>query len=53
VVLAQAAPVDAILSNYTIAAFDDCGGHINPFEGYHHHAASPGENMFIGSFHDA
>ncbi|MDE0803581.1 MAG: hypothetical protein OSA99_09685 [Acidimicrobiales bacterium] len=34
------APVDAILGAYTIAAFDDCGGHINPFEGYHLHAAT-------------
>ena len=33
------APVDAILSAYTIAAFDDCGGHFNPFEGYHMHGA--------------
>ena len=40
VVLAAAAPVDAILSNYTIAAFDDCGGHINPNDGYHYHAAT-------------
>ncbi|MDO6748441.1 YHYH protein [Gilvimarinus sp. 1_MG-2023] len=39
VVFAGPAPVDAILSNYTIAAFDDCGGHINPAEGYHYHAA--------------
>ena len=35
-----AAPVDAILGAYTIAAFDDCGGHVNPFEGYHMHAAT-------------
>ncbi len=35
-----AAPIDAILGAYTIAAFDDCGGHINPFEGYHMHAAT-------------
>ena len=35
-----AAPVDAILGAYTIAAFDDCGGHVNPFEGYHMHAAA-------------
>ncbi len=35
-----AAPVDAILGAYTIAAFDDCGGHVNPFEGYHVHAAT-------------
>jgi hypothetical protein len=39
VVIAESAPVDAILSAYTIAAFDDCGGHINPFEGYHLHGA--------------
>ncbi|MDO6459141.1 YHYH protein [Granulosicoccaceae sp. 1_MG-2023] len=38
--LAGPAPVDAILGNYTIAAFDDCGGHINPHEGYHYHAAT-------------
>ena len=40
VVLAAPAPVDAILGAYTIAAFDDCGGHVNPFEGYHYHAAT-------------
>lgn len=34
------APVDAILGAYTIAAFDDCGGHVNPVEGYHVHAAT-------------
>lgn len=34
------APVDAILGAYTIAAFDDCGGHVNPFAGYHYHAAT-------------
>ncbi len=39
VVIAESAPVDAILSAYTIAAFDDCGGHFNPFEGYHMHGA--------------
>ena len=33
------APVDAILGAYTIAAFDDCGGHFNPVEGYHLHGA--------------
>ena len=33
VIIAAPAPVDAILGAYTIAAFDDCGGHINPFEG--------------------
>jgi hypothetical protein len=35
--LDQSAPVDAILSAYTIAAFDDCGGHVNPHVGYHTH----------------
>jgi len=30
---------DAILSAYTIAAFDDCGGHINLVDGYHLHGA--------------
>ncbi len=39
VVIAQAAPVDAILGAYTIAAFDDCGAHFNPVEGYHLHGA--------------
>ena len=34
------APVDRIKAAYTIAAFDDCGGHINPHEGYHYHAAT-------------
>ena len=34
------APVDAIKRAYTIAAFDDCGGHINPNTGYHYHAAT-------------
>jgi len=37
-VIAPSAPVEAILSAYTIAAFDDCGGHFNPAEGYHMHA---------------
>ncbi len=39
VVIAASAPVSAILGAYTIAAFDDCGGHFNPFEGYHLHGA--------------
>ncbi|WP_341368005.1 YHYH protein [Yoonia sp. BS5-3] len=34
------APVDAILGAYTIAAFDDCGGHVNPHVGYHYHAVT-------------
>ena len=33
------APVEAILGAYTIAAFDNCGGHFNPVEGYHLHGA--------------
>ncbi len=37
VVLAAPAPVDAILGAYTIAAFDDCAGHINLVAGYHYH----------------
>ena len=37
-VISASAPVDAILGAYTIAAFDDCGGHINPIAGYHLHA---------------
>ena len=32
------APVDAILDAYTIAPFDDCGGHVNLHVGYHFHA---------------
>ncbi len=39
VVIAASAPVSAILGAYTIAAFDDCGGHFNPHEGYHLHGA--------------
>lgn len=39
VIIDAPAPVDAILSAYTIAAFDDCGGHINPIDGYHIHGA--------------
>lgn len=34
------APVDAILAAYTIAPFDDAGGHINPYNGYHYHAVT-------------
>lgn len=40
VVISPPAPVSDILSNYTIAAFDDCGGHVNPAFGYHYHAAT-------------
>ena len=38
--IAAAAPVGAILGNWTIAAFDDCGGHVNPHEGYHFHSST-------------
>lgn len=34
------APVDAILAAHTIAAFDDCGGHVNHVNGYHYHGAT-------------
>ncbi len=34
------APVDNILGAYTIAPFDDAGGHINVNQGYHYHAAT-------------
>ena len=34
------APVSNILRAYTIAPFDDAGGHINPHAGYHYHAAT-------------
>ena len=34
------APVADILGNYTLAPFDDCGGHINLNVGYHYHAAT-------------
>lgn len=34
------APTNAILSAYTLAPFDDAGGHINMTAGYHYHAAT-------------
>lgn len=34
------APVNAILSAYTLAPFDDAGGHINLAAGYHYHAVT-------------
>ena len=37
---ANAAPTDAILGAYTLAPFDDCGGHANPNAGYHYHAVT-------------
>ena len=30
----------AILGSYTIAALDDCGGHINQHQGYHYHSTT-------------
>jgi len=42
------APVRAILSAYTIAAFDDCGGHFNPVEGYHQHASMGCSGIEVG-----
>lgn len=48
-----AAPVDAILGAYTIAAFDDCVGHVNPVAGYHYHGANQGDGDCPGiSFED-
>lgn len=38
--IASSAPIDLILGNYTIGAFDPCGGHVNPQEGYHIHATT-------------
>jgi hypothetical protein len=40
IVLDAPAPVAAIKAAHTIAAFDDCGGHINAHAGYHYHAAT-------------
>ena len=34
------APVNAILGAYTLAPFDDAGGHINLAAGYHYHSAN-------------
>lgn len=34
------APTNAILRAYTLAPFDDAGGHINLAAGYHYHAAT-------------
>ncbi len=38
--LSGPAPINAILDSYTIAAFDDCGGHINERQGYHYHSTT-------------
>lgn len=34
------APVDNILGAYTLAPFDDAGGHINVHQGYHYHTTT-------------
>ncbi|MGB5666968.1 MAG: YHYH protein [Maribacter sp.] len=34
------APINNILGAYTLAPFDDAGGHINVHQGYHYHAAT-------------
>lgn len=34
------APVNVILAAYTLAPFDDAGGHINVHQGYHYHTAT-------------
>lgn len=40
VVMDAPAPVANIKAAYTIAAFDNNGGHVNPHTGYHYHAAT-------------
>lgn len=40
VTLNAPAPVNAILGAYTIAAFDECAGHVNLVAGYHYHGAN-------------
>ncbi|WP_339756310.1 YHYH protein [Algoriphagus aquimarinus] len=48
------APVDNILGAYTIAPFDDAGGHINVHQGYHYHAATgASEQVIQGDGHAA
>lgn len=51
VVFDAAAPTDAILGAYTLAPFDDAGGHINLNAGYHYHAAT-GESTEIAQADD-
>ncbi|MDO6590859.1 hypothetical protein DS901_10690 [Loktanella sp. D2R18] len=36
------APLELILGGHTLGPFDDCGGHINPSEGYHYHGIMDG-----------
>lgn len=40
VIFEAPAPTSAILGAYTLAPFDDAGGHINLAAGYHYHAAT-------------
>ena len=34
------APLELILSTYSLGVFDDCGAHANPHDGYHYHGAA-------------
>lgn len=47
--LSGPAPIDAILGSYTIAAFDDCGGHINEHQGYHYHSTTGCTDAAVGN----
>ena len=39
-VLDLPAPLNAILDAHNSALLDDCGGHVNPHEGYHYHVVT-------------
>lgn len=47
------APTDAILGAYTLAPFDDAGGHINLAAGYHYHAATGVSTQLAQDGHSA
>lgn len=49
VVFDAPAPTDNILGAYTLAPFDDAGGHINLAAGYHYHAATGHSTEIIQS----
>ncbi len=49
VVFDAPAPKNAILGAYTLAPFDDAGGHINMGAGYHYHAATGMSKKIIQS----
>lgn len=49
--LSGSAPISAILGAYTIAAFDDCGGHINVHQGYHYHSSTGCTEKSTGDDH--